>query len=185
MKRMKKQTDYVKMVLLAISWLIFVGVSIEAAGFIVNTIITIFYEPPLGYVYWSGLDLSAVYRHHQGMYVTLTATIAIASVLKAIMFYIILTILHNKNWNLDRPFQAHAGRSIALIAYLALGIGFFCSWGSKVQANIESQGVPVLSLQQLHIAGADVWLFMGVILLVVARIMKKGIDMQLENDLTV
>jgi len=45
--------------------------------------------------------------------------------------------------------------------------------------------VPVLSLQQLHIAGADVWLFMGVILLVVARIMKKGIDMQLENDLTV
>lgn len=182
---MKKQTDYVKMALLGISWLIFVGVSIEAAGFIVNTVITVFYEPPLGYVYWSGLDLSAAYRHHQGQFVTLAATIAIAAVLKAIMFYIIVALLHNKKWSLDRPFQEHAVRSIELIAYLALGIGFFSFWGSKVQANFASQGVPVLSLQQLRIGGADVWLFMGVILLVIARIFKRGVDIQLENDLTV
>ena len=33
--------------------------------------------------------------------------------------------------------------------------------------------------------GADVWLFMGVILIIFAMIFKKGIEIQSENDLTV
>ena len=41
------------------------------------------------------------------------------------------------------------------------------------------------SLQQLKFEGGDVWLFMGVILLIFAMIFKKGIEIQSENDLTV
>jgi len=39
--------------------------------------------------------------------------------------------------------------------------------------------------QHLHLGGADVWLFMGVILFVIAQIFKRGIEIQRENELTV
>jgi len=46
-------------------------------------------------------------------------------------------------------------------------------------------GVKMPGIEHLRLAGADVWLFMGVILLVIAQIFRKGIEIQDENDLTV
>jgi hypothetical protein len=40
-------------------------------------------------------------------------------------------------------------------------------------------------LQHLRIGGADVWLFMGVVLYVVAQMFRRGIEIQSENELTV
>jgi len=37
----------------------------------------------------------------------------------------------------------------------------------------------------LHIDGADVWLFMALVLFVFAQVFKKGIELQNENDLTI
>jgi len=37
----------------------------------------------------------------------------------------------------------------------------------------------------MRLAGADVWLFMGIVLLIIAFIFKKGIEIQSENDLTI
>jgi len=40
-------------------------------------------------------------------------------------------------------------------------------------------------VQYLRLGGADVWLFMGVTLFVIAQIFKRGIEIQTENELTV
>jgi hypothetical protein len=40
-------------------------------------------------------------------------------------------------------------------------------------------------LQALHISGADVWLFMAVILFVIGQIVKRGIEIHAENELTI
>lgn len=40
-------------------------------------------------------------------------------------------------------------------------------------------------IQSLNLDGSDVWLFMGLILLVIAQIFKKGIEIQTENELTI
>jgi hypothetical protein len=50
---------------------------------------------------------------------------------------------------------------------------------------LTKQGVKSADLQSLHIAGADVWLFMAVILFVIVQIVKRGIEIQRENDLTI
>ena len=47
------------------------------------------------------------------------------------------------------------------------------------------QGMPMADLDALNLAGADVWLFMAVILFVIAQIVKRGIELQAENDLTI
>ncbi len=50
---------------------------------------------------------------------------------------------------------------------------------------LTKQGFEIADLQSLHIGGADVWLFMAVILFVIGQIVKRGIEIQNENDLTI
>jgi hypothetical protein len=76
-------------------------------------------------------------------------------------------------------------RFIVLQSYLALGIGLFSHYGAEYSVWLTKQGVKTADLQSLHIAGADVWLFMAVILFVIVQIVKRGIEIQQENDLTI
>jgi hypothetical protein len=39
--------------------------------------------------------------------------------------------------------------------------------------------------QRLRLGGSDVWIFMSVILFVIAQIFRRGIEIQSENELTV
>ncbi len=55
----------------------------------------------------------------------------------------------------------------------------------KYSVWLTKQGFEIADLQSLHIGGADVWLFMAVILLVIVKIVKRGIEIQNENDLTI
>jgi hypothetical protein len=71
------------------------------------------------------------------------------------------------------------------MAYLALAIGLFATWGTNFSENLVQQGVAIPSIQHLKISGGDVWVFMGVVLLVIAYVFKRGIEIQEENELTV
>jgi len=101
------------------------------------------------------------------------------------MFYLIVLILHNKKLSMTQPFNKEVGRLIFNISYLSFGIGLFSSWGVKYTEWLVSQGVKMPDIQNLGIGGADVWLFMGVILFVIAQIFKRGIEIQSENELTI
>ena len=84
-----------------------------------------------------------------------------------------------------QPFSRELGRLTFQISYLSLLIGLFCLWGAKYAEWFVKQGVKMPDIQHLRLDGADVWLFMGVILFVIAQIFKRGIEIQTENELTV
>ena len=109
----------------------------------------------------------------------------IPAILKAVMFYLIVKILHDKKLNLSQPFNKEVGRFIFNVAYLALGIGLFSHWGTKQTEWLVTQGVQMPTIQHLRIGGADVWMFMSVTLYVIAQIFKRGIEIQSENELTI
>jgi Protein of unknown function (DUF2975) len=182
---MSLKTAYTLKALQVLSWIIFVGLCVEAGGFITNSIATLMLSPEGSGKFWKEVDLSALYHFNQSHYVVLTSLMIIATVLKALMFYFIVKIFHDKELNLSKPFNEVMKRFILVIAYLALGIGLFSFWGTKFAAQLVNLGVPLPDIQQLRFGGADVWLFMGVTLLVIAYIFQKGIDIQNENDLTV
>lgn len=66
-----------------------------------------------------------------------------------------------------------------------MGIGLFAYAGANYADWLMRQGVTMPDIESLKLGGADVWLFMGIILLVIAQIFKKGIEIQTENELTV
>nr|WP_294903251.1 DUF2975 domain-containing protein [uncultured Lacibacter sp.] len=179
------KTDYILMALNVLSWIVFIGLCLEAGIFIVSTVLTLVLEPAQAARMWKEVDLTAVYDHNQSHFVTLASLIIIATVLKAIMFYVIVKFFYNKNFSLSKPFNETTKRFILNLGYLALGIAFFSSWGTRFVEGLVQQGVRIPNLRFMRLAGSDVWWFMGIVLFVIAFIFKKGIELQNENDLTV
>jgi hypothetical protein len=182
----KLTTNQVLKVLQILSWIIFIGVSIDAGGIIVNTIITLFFNPDGVKNYWEGADyLSSLYNFNSAHFTVITIVMAIVAVLKAIMFYLIVQLFVEKKLNISQPFSTELRSFIVKLAYLALGIGLFSHCGSEFSMWLAQHGLPKADLQALRIGGADVWIFMAVILFVIAQIVKRGIEIQTENDLTI
>ncbi len=182
---MSKNTDFLLKALHIISWFIFVGVSIDAGGVVSNTVYAIFINSDLSAHFWGYLDLSKLYHFNQALFVTLTILMSIVTVLKAVLFYIILKIFYANKLDVANPFKTSLGKYIYIIAFCALAIGLFSNWGENLLNSLISQNVTMPYIQDLKIGGADVWMLMGFVVMVFAIIFKKGVDLQTENDLTV
>lgn len=182
---MKISTKQVLKVLYVLSWIIFVGVCIEAGGSIFSAFYTLVINPVNAKTFWEGNDLSALYAYDPGYFFTETLLISITGVLKACLFYLPIKILHNKKLNISQPFSTEVRAFIIKVAWLTFGIGFFTAWGAKYTDWLVKQGVNMPDTQHLRLGGADVWFFMGVTLFIIAQIFKRGIEIQSENELTV
>jgi hypothetical protein len=184
---MSYNSDLWLKVLHVFSWIIFVGLCIDSGGLIVNAFVCMFINPAASAHFWGGLNLNELYQYDQSHFVTLVVLMIIVSVLKSIMFYLTVNIFHKKQLNLSSPFNEKLGKYILNFSYLAFGIGLFSYWGNNFSnwLKIVSEGLVTPSLHQIKFEGADVWLFMGVILIIFALIFKKGIEIQSDNDLTI
>ena len=182
---MSIKTDYILKALNVLSWIVFIGLCLDAGIFIVYTILKLMLEPAEAAKMWKEVDLTAVYNYSESYFVTLTSLIIIATILKALMFYVIIKFFYNKNFNLAKPFNETTKRFVLNLGYLSLGIAFFSSWGTGFVEGLVQKGVSMPDLRYMRLAGADVWWFMGIVLFVIAFIFKKGIELQNENELTV
>ncbi|MFE3848604.1 DUF2975 domain-containing protein [Flavobacterium sp. LB3P45] len=165
--------------------ILFIDICIEAGGFIFNTFFILVINPVDANKFWAEVNLSELYNYNQSYFITVTSLMIIVALMRPVMFYIIAKIFHHKILNLLQPFNETVRHFILKTAYLALGIGFLSFWGAKYIQDLVNQGMQMPDLQHLRLGGADVWLFMAVILFGIAQIFKKGIEIQNENDLTV
>jgi hypothetical protein len=182
---MKSSTKLILLILYILSWIIFVGICVQAGGFIFNAFFTMVLNPVGAKHFWQEVDLSALYYYDRGYFLIETSLMSIVAVLKAIMFYLIIKTLYPKKLSISQPFSKEAGRLIFQICYLVLFIGLCSYMGAKYAEWFVKQGVKMPDIKDLELAGADVWLFMSVILFVIAQIFKRGIEIQTENELTV
>jgi hypothetical protein len=182
---MKSRTQLVLKILYVLSWIIFVGVCIEAGGSIFSAFYTLVINSINARTFWVGNDLSGLYTYGREHFFAETLLISAASVIKVCIFYQIIKNLHPKKISISQPFSREVGRLIFNISYLSLFIGFISLWGVKYTEWLVEQGVKMPDIQYLRLGGADVWLFMSVILFVLAQIFKRGIEIQSENELTV
>ncbi|GAO43828.1 DUF2975 domain-containing protein [Flavihumibacter petaseus] len=171
-------------ILLILSWIIFIGICIEAGGFILNAIFALV-KPGAVKQLWQQVDLSALFRYDKGHFFAITLIMSIVAILKATMFYQIIRILHRKDLDLALPFSKTVQRFIVVLACLALMIGFFCSYGINYTGWLVQKGVTFPDTQYLRFGGSDVWYFMAVVLFVISQLFKRGIEIQSENELTI
>jgi hypothetical protein len=172
-------------VLHVISWIIFIGLCINAGGILFNAFYTLIVNPIAAVNFWQGIDLSGLLNFDKGYFIVETLLMSIVTILKAVLFYLIVKILYDKKLNLAQPFNIEIKRFISNMSYLAIGIGLFSYWGINYTKWLATKALAMPDIQSLQFGGADVWLFMGIILLVIAQIFKRGVEIQSENDLTI
>jgi hypothetical protein len=172
------------LVLYVLSWIIFVGLCIEAGGIIFNSVYAL-NKPVVAEHFWNNTNLSALYAFDKGHFMVQTFLMSIVSILKAFLFYLIIKLFYDKKFSIEQPFSKDVTNMVFSIGWLCLGAGFFSSFASGYAAYIERQGVEMPDIENLRVGGADVWIFMAVALFVVGQVFKKGIELQTENELTV
>lgn len=178
-------TKQILRVLHILCWIIFVGVCIQAGGFIFNAFYTLVINPAGAKRFWEDIDLSNLYAHDHGHFFVQTFLMSLVAVMKAIIFYLIIKLLYNKKISMSQPFSNEVRRFIFIISYWSLLIGLFSLYGMRYSEWLVKKGVQMPGIQYMGLGGADVWLFMCVTLYVIAQVFKRGIEIQSENELTV
>src|SRR5438874_8719185 len=100
----KINTKQMLKILYLLSWIIFVGICIEAGGIIFNAFFTLVLNPNDARHFWQQVDLSNLYKYDSGHFLVETLLMSIVAVMRACMFYLIVKILHGEKLNITQPF---------------------------------------------------------------------------------
>lgn len=178
---MSKTNNFVFKGLLIVAWVIFVGLCIEAGGLLVNFFFSLF-NPEFVQNLYQKLDLSSMYKESRIDFFGMYSFILSISILKACLFYIVIRLMHKLD--LSKPFNSFVSRQIALISYYTLFIGLLSYIARQLAKNLMHQGFVTDNLNQ-YWEDSQAFILMGAVIYIIATIFKKGVDIQIENDLTV
>ncbi|MBK7174702.1 MAG: DUF2975 domain-containing protein [Bacteroidales bacterium] len=178
---MAKTNKFIFIVLHIVAWLIFVGLSIEAGGLIVNFIYSLFKPEVIKHLYQK-LDLSEMYQRSEGAYYSIYSLILVISFLKAYLFYIVIMLL--LKLDLAKPFSNYVSKQISLLSYYTLSIGLISYIARQFSSQLEHRGFEIDILNQFW-ADSQAFILMAAVIYVIATIFAKGVELQNENDLTV
>jgi hypothetical protein len=178
---MSKANNFVFWGLYIIAWLIFVGLSIEAGGLLVNFVFTL-YNPEFVQNLYQKLDLIAMYNDSKLAFFGVYSFILIISILKAILFYLVIHLMHKMD--LSKPFNDFVATQISRISYFTLTIGLLSYIARQLVYSLAPHGFVPDNLNQFW-ADSQAFILMGAVIYIIAIIFKKGVAIQNENELTV
>ncbi|TKK65244.1 DUF2975 domain-containing protein [Ilyomonas limi] len=178
---MSQTNNIVFTALKIISWVIFVGLCIEAGGLIVNFIFSI-YKPEIVKNLYQKLDLSEMYEQSKPAFFGMYSFILFISVLKAVLFYIVIRLV--SKIDLSKPFNSFVSRQISQISYYTLSVGLLSYIARQLAKNLEHHGFVTDNIDQFW-TDSQAFILMAAVIYVIAAIFKKGIELQNENDLTI
>jgi hypothetical protein len=178
---MSKTNNFVFWGLYIVAWLIFVGLSIEAGGIIVNFFFSL-YKPEFIENLYQKLDITELYNESKFNFFSIYSFILTISILKACLFYTVIRLMHKMD--LSKPFNSFVAKQFSLISYFTLSIGLISYIANQFVDNLIHRGFVTNNLNQFW-ADSQAFILMGAVIYIIATIFKKGVDIQNENDLTV
>lgn len=178
---MTKTNNFVFWALYIVAWLIFVGLSIEAGGLIVNYFFSL-YKPEFLQNLYQKLDLTEMYKVSKWNFFAIYSFILSIAILKAVLFYVVIRLMHRMD--LSKPFSEFVAKQILQISYFTLSIGLLSFIARQFVKNLMHRGFVTDNLNQFW-ADSQAFIIMGAVIYIIATIFKKGVELQSENDLTV
>jgi len=178
---MSKTNNLVFTVLKIVSWIIFVGLCIEAGGLIVNFIFSL-YKPEFVHNLYQKMDLSEMYERSKWAFFSMYSFILVISILKVVLFYVVIRLV--SKINLTKPFNSFVSRQISLMSYYTFSIGILSYIARETAKHLQHRGYVIDSLNQFW-ADSQAFILMSAVIYVIATIFSKGVEIQNENDLTV
>lgn len=178
---MKTKNNFVFIVLNIVAWLIFVGLSIEAGGLIVNFVFSVF-KPEMVPNLYQKMDLSELYNRSQSAFYSMYSFVLVISILKAYLFYIVIVLL--LKLDLEKPFSTFVSTQISQLSYFTFSIGLLSYIARQSAKNLQHHGYETEQLNQFWV-DSQAFILMAAVVYVISAIFKKGIELQSENELTI
>ena len=178
---MLQTNNFVFTSLKIIAWIIFVGLSIEAGGLIVNFIFSLF-NPTFVENLYQNLDLNEMYLRSTWAFYSMYSFALIIAVLKAFLFYLVVVLV--TKIDLSEPFSSFVSKQISKISYFTLSIGFLSYVARKSTISLQRDEYNIDTLYEFW-ADGEAFILMGAIVYVIAIIFKKGVEYQEELEETV
>ncbi|MDN4164996.1 DUF2975 domain-containing protein [Cytophagales bacterium LB-30] len=178
---MAHKNTFVFIGLQIIAWIIFVGLSIEAGGLLVNFAFSIF-KPEFVPNLYQKLDLSALYQSSLWVFYSMYSFVLMIAVLKALLFYKLIQLL--MKLDTAKPFSSLAARQITRISYFIFSIGILSYIARQSAKNIMHHGYE-LSVLNPFWEDSQAYILMAAVVYAIATIFSRGVEIQNENDLTV
>lgn len=178
---MSKSNNFVFTGLKIVSWLIFVGLCVEAGGLLVNFFFSL-YKPEFVQNLYQKLDLSEMYDRSEWAFFSMYSFIILLSMLKVILFYIVIRLL--SKIDLTKPFNSYVAKQISLMSYYTFSIGILSYIAKETTKNLLDEGYDINKLDQFW-ADPQAFILMAAVIYVIAIIFSRGVELQNENDLTV
>jgi hypothetical protein len=164
-----------------LSWIIFIGLCIEAGALIFNFFFSL-YKPEIVHNLYQKLDLSQMYERSKWAFYSMYSFILVISILKAVLFYVVIILM--SKIDLSKPFNSFVSRQITQISYYTLSIGLLSYIARQTTENLRHRGYVTDTLNRFW-ADSQAYILMAAVIYVIATIFKKGVEIQSENDLTV
>ena len=180
-KIMSKTNNFVFKALEIVTWVIFVGLCIEAGALIVNFIFSL-YNPEFVHRLYEKLDLSEMYNHSKWAFFSMYTIILAISILKAYLFYVVVRLIGK--FNISKPFNNFVSEQITKISYYTFEIGILGYIAKEISKNLLNRGYVISALNK-YWEDSQAFILMAAVIYVIAIIFKKGVEIQNENDLTV
>ena len=140
------------------------------------------YNPEMVQNLYQKLDLIKMYQDNEPAFFGIYSFILIISILKAVLFYTVIRLMHKMN--LSKPFSTFVEKQISLVSYYALSIGLLCYITNQVVKNLNHRDLVSDNLNQF-LGDSEAFILMGAVIYIIAQIFKRGVELQEENDLTV
>ena len=178
---MGKQNSFVFKVMIIVAWIIFVGLSIEAGGLLVNFVFSLF-KPEVVKNLYNKLDLSEMYNRSKEVFIMMYSFILVIAILKSILFYTVIQL--TSKLDLAKPFSNFVASKIMTICYFTLSIGLLSYVAKEIVQNLMNFGYTTDQLNPYWV-DSQAFILMSAVIYIIATIFKRGIEMQTENDSTI
>ncbi|MDH7446108.1 DUF2975 domain-containing protein [Aquimarina sp. 2201CG14-23] len=161
-----------------VSWILFIGLCIKLGAILISGGISLFVNEKATENLYLGLDLSQLYKFSTSYYILVLSLLVSVSALKAYLFYLVLKIFSKIDF--DQPFTKPVAILISSISYVSLWTGLLAYFANNYCKWLLKKGA-VFNLDW----GSSEFLFMAGIIFIIGFIFKRGVEIQLENQLTV
>lgn len=161
-----------------LSWIIFIGLCIKAGALLISFLVTLFINKNAAKDLYVDLNLFDLYEFSSCHFVALITIMLLVIVLKAYLFYVVITIFSKVNF--QQPFTIIISQLISKMSLITFIIGLVSVIGNTYTTYLLGKGYDT----NLTWSNKE-FLFIACILYVISLLFKRGIELQQENELTI
>ncbi len=175
---MKTKTDSIFRIMKFLTWVVFIGLSIKVGAIIISFIVSMFMNQEAAKNLYMGLTLFDIYQSSILHYIIFTSLIISLTALEAYIAYLVIKIF--LNLNINKPFGSQIVALVLKISHIALATGLVSLIANGYSKWLVGEGI------QVHFQwGSTEFLFLSGIIYIIAQVLKRGAELQSENELTI